>query len=53
MVQLKRDWLEEAKKLPKDKIMIDSVFSFEDVQSAYEKLNTGRARGKVSVEFAK
>lgn len=47
-----KGWLEEAKELPSDKIIIDSTFSFENVKSAYERLNTGRARGKVVVEVS-
>ena len=48
----KKEWLEEAKELPTDKIIIDSTFSFENAKSAYERLNTGRARGKVIVEVS-
>ena len=47
-----KQWLEEAKELPTDKIIIDSTFSFENAKLAYERLNTGRARGKVIVEVA-
>lgn len=52
VVDLKKEWLEEAKELEDDQIAIDSVFSFENVKNAYERLNTGRARGKVVVEVA-
>lgn len=43
--------LEEAVKLRADgmQIPIDSTFAFEDAAKAYEKLNEGRARGKVVV----
>lgn len=50
VVDLKKEWLEEAKELENEQIVIDSVFSFENVKNAYERLNTGRARGKVIVE---
>lgn len=44
-------WLEEAKKLSRDKIFIDSEFGFNDAKQAFERLNTGRARGKVIVNI--
>lgn len=53
VMELKKEWLEEAKQIPKDKIIIDSTFAFEDVKQAYERLNTGRARGKIIVEVSK
>jgi reticulon-4-interacting protein 1, mitochondrial len=37
--------------LPAEKIMVDSTFAFEDAKKAFEKLNTGRARGKVVGEI--
>jgi NADPH:quinone reductase-like Zn-dependent oxidoreductase len=44
--------LEEAvQMLLVEKIMVDSTFPFEDAKSAFERLNTGRARGKVLVEI--
>ncbi|KAF2835857.1 NAD(P)-binding protein [Patellaria atrata CBS 101060] len=46
-------FLEEALQLPTDKIIIDSTFKFEDTKDAYDRLNTGRARGKVVVEVGK
>ena len=49
----KVEYLEEAKELPNDKIIIDSTFAFEDAKQAYERLNTGRARGKIVVEVSK
>lgn len=36
----------------KVKPVIDSVYKFDDVYSAYDKLMTGHARGKVVVEVA-
>jgi len=38
--------------LPAEKIVVDSTFAFEDVKKAFERLNTGRARGKVAVEIS-
>lgn len=54
ILDLKSEWLEEATKtLPADDIHVDSVWSFEDAKKGFEKLNTGRARGKVVVKVAK
>ena len=36
----------------KVKPVIDSVYKFDDVLSAYDKILTGHARGKVVVEIA-
>jgi reticulon-4-interacting protein 1, mitochondrial len=47
----KKEYLEEALSLPKDKIIIDSTFDFGRAKEAYERLDTSRARGKVVVEF--
>ena len=52
-LELKPEWLEEARQLPDDKIIIDNTFSFDDVKQSYERLNTGRARGKIIVEVSK
>ena len=46
----KKEWLEEAKgTLSEEDIHIDSVHAFEDAKKAFERLNTGRAKGKVVV----
>lgn len=37
-IDLKSEYLEEAKELSNDKIIIDSTFSFDDVKQAYERL---------------
>ncbi|KAK5166869.1 uncharacterized protein LTR77_007598 [Saxophila tyrrhenica] len=51
---MKAEWLEEAKTtLTEDDIYIDSVFDFDKANEAFERLNTGRARGKVVVRVAK
>jgi NADPH:quinone reductase-like Zn-dependent oxidoreductase len=42
--------LKEAEDLPVEKILVDSTFGYEDLEAAFERLNTGRARGKVVVE---
>lgn len=49
----RNDWLEEATKtLSTDEIYVDSVFKFEDAKSAFERLNTGRAKGKVVIQVS-
>jgi NADPH:quinone reductase-like Zn-dependent oxidoreductase len=35
--------------LKEENIFVDSVFAFEDAKEAFERLNTGRAKGKVVV----
>lgn len=46
----KSEWLEEAKStLSPEDVHIDSVHAFEDAKKAFERLNTGRAKGKVIV----
>jgi NADPH:quinone reductase-like Zn-dependent oxidoreductase len=47
----KKEYLEDALKLPLEKIVVDSTFPFEQLKEAFERLNTGRARGKVVVEI--
>lgn len=37
-LDLKPEYLEEAKKLPNEKIIIDSTFAFDDAKQAYERL---------------
>lgn len=50
---MKNEWLEEAKStLSVDDIYVDSVFAWEDAKAAFERLNTGRAKGKVVVKVA-
>lgn len=51
---MKPDWLEDAKQtLSEEDIYVDSVFDFDKAKDAFERLNTGRARGKVVVKIAK
>nr|POF26017.1 protein yim1 [Quercus suber] len=48
---MKKEWLEEATTtLNAEQCFVDSVFSFEQVKEAFERLNTGRAKGKVVVK---
>ena len=42
------DWMKEKKV----KAVVDSRFTFEEAPKAFEKLKTGRARGKIVVEVA-
>ena len=42
------DWIVEGKV----KSIIDSKYKFEDLKEAYQRLKTGRARGKIIVEVA-
>ena len=49
----KKEWLEEAKEMLRlEEVFVDSVFGFEDARQAFERLNTGRAKGKVVVRVA-
>ncbi|KAK5107799.1 hypothetical protein LTR62_000667 [Meristemomyces frigidus] len=53
MLDMNKQWLEEAKTtLSPEEIYIDSVFAFDEAKKAFEKLNTGRARGKVVVKIS-
>lgn len=48
----KPEWLEETTKLdPEKDVIIDSIFDFGRAKEAFERLNTGRARGKVVVDI--
>lgn len=50
ILEMKKEWLEEAKEtLVPEQIYIDSEFAFDDALKAFERLNTGRARGKVVI----
>lgn len=48
-LELRSDWLEEVAKRSEGDIAVDSVFAFEDAKMAFERLNTGRAKGKVVI----
>ncbi|KAK6210817.1 hypothetical protein LQW54_005865 [Pestalotiopsis sp. IQ-011] len=45
-------YLREALILPREKIVIDSTFDFAQVRQAFERLNTGRVKGKVVVKVS-
>ena len=50
ILDMKKEWLEEAKEtLVPEQVFIDSEFAFDDALKAFERLNTGRARGKVVI----
>ena len=51
-LELKRPFLEETLRLPADKIIIDSTYNFDQVREAFERLSTGRARGKIVIRVA-
>ena len=54
VLEQKREWLEEAaREVGAEKWIVDSVWPFEDAKGAFERLDTGRARGKVVVEVRK
>ncbi|KAF3767096.1 hypothetical protein M406DRAFT_69262 [Cryphonectria parasitica EP155] len=46
---VKHSFLEDLVRLPRDKVIIDSTFTFLQVVEAFERLNTGRTRGKVVI----
>lgn len=48
-LEFKKNYLEETLRLSKDKIIIDSTFDLSKTKDAFERLNTGRARGKVVI----
>lgn len=50
-LEVRKDYLEEALEIEKEKIAVDSTFSFDQVKEALERLNSGRCRGKVVVEI--
>ncbi|KAK4570156.1 hypothetical protein LTR86_002236 [Recurvomyces mirabilis] len=53
VLDMNKQWLEESKTtLSPDQIYIDSVFQFDEAKKAFEKLNTGRARGKVVIRIS-
>ncbi|KAH9845165.1 GroES-like protein [Teratosphaeria destructans] len=53
ILEMDNQWLEEAKStLTPDDIYIDSVFQFDEARKAFERLNSGRAKGKVVVKIS-
>ncbi|KAJ9655167.1 hypothetical protein H2198_005942 [Neophaeococcomyces mojaviensis] len=53
VLDAKKEYLEEIDNLKPEEVIVDSVFSFNQVKEAFEKLNTGRCRGKVVIEIEK
>ena len=51
-LEFNKSWLGEVVDLPADKIIIDSEFGFGQVKEAFERLDTGRARGKIVVKVS-
>lgn len=49
ILDLNKEWLEKVRELDGSDIIIDSIFKFDQGMAAFERLNTGRARGKVVV----
>ncbi|KAI1370680.1 alcohol dehydrogenase [Hypoxylon crocopeplum] len=49
-IEFKSSFLEEVLSLPKDKIILDSTFEFNQVKEAFDRLNTGRTRGKIVIK---
>jgi NADPH:quinone reductase-like Zn-dependent oxidoreductase len=52
MLAQNKEWLEKAAALQKGDVIIDSVHPFANVKEAFERLNTGRAKGKVVIEVS-
>lgn len=49
----KQEYLEDATQvLSADQCFVDSIFPFHEVKQAFERLNTGRAKGKAVVKIA-
>ncbi|KAI0887860.1 alcohol dehydrogenase [Annulohypoxylon maeteangense] len=51
-LEFKYSFLEEVLSLPPDKIIIDSIFEFDQATEAFHKLITGHTRGKVVVKMS-
>lgn len=50
VLDAKKEWLEEITKLKGEDVVVDSTFPFDRTKEAFERMNTGRCRGKVVVE---
>lgn len=48
----KKEWLEEINAYGYSDVIIDSTFTFIRAKDAFERMNTGRCRGKVVIEVA-
>ena len=53
ILEAKKEWLEEVNALQEKDVVIDSKFPFERTPDAFERMNTGRCRGKVVIELEK
>lgn len=51
-LQVRNDWLAETLTLEDKDIVVDSEFAMDKANEAFERLNTGRCRGKVVVNVA-
>ncbi|KAK5942924.1 hypothetical protein PMZ80_003929 [Knufia obscura] len=51
ILEAKKEWLEEVSTLKDEDVIIDSRFPFEKTPEAFERMNTGRCRGKVVIEL--
>lgn len=51
VLDAKKEWLEEINAFEADDVIIDSKFPFERTPEAFERMNTGRCRGKVVIEL--
>ncbi|KAI2620514.1 alcohol dehydrogenase [Hypoxylon sp. NC1633] len=49
-LEFNKSFLEKVLSLPRDKIIIDSVFEFDQVKEALDKLNAGRKKGKIVIK---
>lgn len=51
MLDANKEWLGEIRSLKDDDVIIDSTFKFDKTKEAFERMNTGRCRGKVVIEI--
>lgn len=49
-LEFNHSFLEEVLRLPQDKIAINSMFELDKVREAFDRLNTGRTRGKIVIK---
>lgn len=53
ILEAKKEWLEEINAYNDNDVTVDSVFPFDRTPEAFERMNTGRCRGKVVIELEK
>ena len=53
VLDAKKEYLEGVNDLKSEDVIVDSTFSFDQTKEAFERLNTGRCRGKVVIEIEK